>query len=445
MVNEKFFVNKDGTLSTESVHYCNNILEYAKRYNLENTFIALELAADLHNGAYRDGGAPYIIHPLETTNYLILLNVRTAIFNMNESNLHDKNVAEEQTNLDLDILLSSMLLHDTLEDCKSKLPEGAKSFTSKYHLHPDILKFVLVLTKDKTAPGYTLDGYYEKLGSYWQTLIMKIVDRASNCSTIDAFKEDRMEKYVRETIKYFYPMISKGKNLYPDFSGIFTITKYLIVSICETVASVLGLNGIITESAYEKTFFFIKGFAIGKDSMQNTLKALPLAKEYYSGLTRKSGDAFIIHPLRVASYLIALKINDDCICAAALLHEIIKKCNLEYNGIELLTKYHLDPLVLDYIRLLSNSEEYPLPLYYEALSQRPEVLLLKLSNRAHTCTTLFDSSDEEIRAYVDECEKYIYPLCEYGIVHYPKYSKHIQVMRYQIHSLCNIVKSLRLS
>ena len=55
--------------------------------------------------------------------------------------------------------------------------------------------------------------------------------------------------------------------------------------------------------------------------MQNTLKALPLAKEYYSGLTRKSGDAFIIHPLRVASYLIALKINDDCICAAALLHD----------------------------------------------------------------------------------------------------------------------------
>lgn len=445
MVNEKLFINKDGTLSTESVRYCNNILKYAQRYNLKYTLISLKLAADLHNGAYRDGGAPYIIHPLETTNYLILLNVRNAIFDMNESDLHDKNLTEEQTNLDIDILLSSMLLHDTIEDCKSKLPEGGKEFTTEYHLHPDILKFVLILTKDKTAPGYTLDGYYEKIESYWQTLIMKIVDRTSNCSTIDAFKEERMEKYVRETIKYFYPMLSKGKNLYPDFSRIFTIMKYLIVSICETVASILGLNGIITEGTYEKTYFFIKGFAIGKDSMQNTLKSLPLAKEYYSGLTRRSGDAFIIHPLRVCSYLVALKIDDDCICAAALLHEIIKKCNLEYNGIEILTKYHLDPLVLDYIRLLANSDHYPLPLYYETLSQRPEVMLLKLSNRAHTCTTLINSSDDEIREYVDECEKYIYPLCEYGIKHYPKYSNSIQVIYYQIHSLCNIVKSLRLS
>lgn len=444
MFNEKFFINKDGTLSTESVKYYNNIVEYAKRYNLKNTLTAIDLAAGLHNKMYRDGGAPYIIHPLETTNYLILLNVRNAVFDMNLSNLHDETLAEIQTNQDLDILLSSMLLHDTIEECKSKLPEGENEFIKRYSLHPDILKFVLILTKDKTKPGYTLDGYYDEIGNHWQTIIMKITDRVSNCSTIDAFKEERMEKYVHETVEYFYPMISKGKNLYPDFSRIFTIMKYLIVSICESVAAVLNLNGIIVEEVYEKTYFFIKGFAV-KGSMRNTLKALPLSREYYKGLTRKSGDAFIIHPLRVCSYLISLKIDDDIICSAALLHEIIKKCNLEYNGIEILTKYHLNPLVLDYIRLLANSEHYSLDLYYEALRECPEVMLLKLSNRAHTCTTLIDSSDDEISAYVDECEKYIYPLCEYGINHYPEHSYSIQVMYYHIHSVCNIVKSLRLS
>ena len=41
MINEKFFINKDGTLSTESVHYFNNILEYANRYNLKNTLMVL--------------------------------------------------------------------------------------------------------------------------------------------------------------------------------------------------------------------------------------------------------------------------------------------------------------------------------------------------------------------------------------------------------------------
>lgn len=444
MVDEKFFINKDGTISVDSIAYYNSIISYAKRYNLKNTLIAIDLATTLHEGSFRDGGSPYIIHPLETTNYLILLNVRNAIFDMNLSNLHDEKLAESQTNLDLDILLSSMLLHDTIEDCKSKLLEGGKEFVTKYKLHPDILKFVLVLTKDKTKPGYTLNSYYEQIGRYWQTLIMKIVDRTNNCSSIDAFKEERMEKYVRETTKYFYPMISNGKILYPEFSRIFTIMKYLIVSICESVAAVLNLNDIIVEDVYEKTFFFIKGFAV-KGSMRNTLKSLPLANEYYKGLTRKSGDAFIIHPLRVCSYLISLKIDKDIICSVALLHEIIKKCNLEYNGIEILTKYHLDPIILDYIRLLANCEHYPLPLYYEALRECPEVMLLKLSNRAHTCTTLIDSSDDEIREYVDECEKYIYPLCEYGINHYPEHSYSIQVMYYHIHSVCNIVKSLRIS
>lgn len=445
MFNENFFYDKNGKLSTESINYYNNIAEYAKRYNLANTFIAIDLAATLHHGAYRDGGAPYIIHPLETTNYLILLNIKNAIFDMDVNNLHDQKLAEMQTDLELDILLSSMLLHDTIEDCKEKLPQKGKEFISKYKLHPDILKFVLILSKDKTAPGYTLDSYYEHIEDCWQTLIIKVVDRTSNCSTIDAFKKERMEKYVRETIEYFYPMISKGKLLYPDFSRALTITKYLLGSICESVAAVLNLSNVVVEENYKKTYFFIKGFAIGKGSMQNTLKALPIAKEYYKNFTRKSGDPFFTHPLRVCSYLISLKKDNDYLCAAALLHEIIKKCNLEYNGIEILTKYHLDPLVLDYIRLVSNSEHYPLDLYYKTLKERPEVMLLKLSNRAHTCTTLINSSDDEIRKYVGECEKFIYPLCEYGIAHYPEYSNSIQVVYYHIHSVCNIVKSLRLS
>lgn len=108
--------------------------------------------------------------------------------------------------------------------------------------------------------------------------------------------------------------------------------KFLIVSISESVASVLNLDGIINDDVnYLKTFFFIKGFAVAK-SMSNTLEALPLAESYYKDFKRKSGDAFIIHPLRVCSYLIALKIDSDNICAAALLHEIIK--NVIYHIME---------------------------------------------------------------------------------------------------------------
>lgn len=437
------FFNLDGSFSKECMYYYNNILKYVNRYNLENTKVALDLAIKLHSDMYRDGGAPYIIHPMEIANYLILLNIRNPILDMNLSNLHDEKLAETNTNLDIDILLASALLHDTIEDCEKKLPNGRQSLITEYQLHQDVFKYVITLTKDKHKEGYTIESYYEGICSYWQTLILKVADRTSNCSTIDAFKENRIEKYIRETKKFFYPMISKGKNLYPDFSRILTVMKYLIVSICESVASILHIDNIIVDENYEKTFFFIKGFAIGKDSMQNTLRALPLCKEYYKGFTRKSGDNFIIHPLRVCSYLISMKIDNDVMCASALLHEIIKKCHLEYNGIEIITKYNLDPKVLEYIRLMANVERYPLDLYYMSLCKQPEVFLLKLSNRAHTCTSLIDASDAEITEYVDECEKYIYPSCKYVVEHYPEYHNTVYIMKYHISSVCSIVKSLR--
>lgn len=444
-MNNSYFYCKDGTtLSNECIEYYKSIKEYAERHKFVNTIISLDLACKLHNSQYRDGGKPYIVHPLEITQYIIHLNIYNAILDMHLNQLHNSKLAEEQANLDLDILLASALLHDSIEDCK--LPLKGKEFISKYNLHPDVYKFTNILTKDKSKPGYTLAGYYEDIGKYWQTALLKIVDRTSNCSTMDVFTKQRMEKYVHEITDYFYPLISKSKSSYPYFSRAFTIMKYMIVSINETVASILNLRDIITPDIYEKTYFFIKGFAIGgKQSMPNTLKALPLAKEYYKNLSRKSGDEFIIHPLRVCSYLISLKIDNDAICAAALLHEIINKCHLEYNGLEIVTKYNLDPIVLEFIRLLSNSEHYPLDLYYESLQHSPEVMLLKLSNRAHTCTALLNYSDNEIREYIDECEKYIYPLCYYGIAHYPKYANSIQLILYHIQSICSIVNHLKLS
>lgn len=435
------FKNKDGTISLKTTKYYENVLEYAKKYNLRNTQIAISLAVDLHSGQFRDGGAPYIIHPLEATNYLILLGIWGPIKKKNLDLSHDEQLAEEQSYNDLDILLSAMLLHDTLEDCKEKLPEKGYEFIKKYGLNPDILSFVKILTKDKSAPDYSSEKYFQKIGSYWQTSIMKIADRVSNCSTIDSFNTCRMEKYVREIVKYFYPMISQTKQNFPTFSRVLTIMKYLIVAITETVAAVLNLDDVLVPDLYEKTFFFIKGFAVAND-MPNTLKALSLARKYYDGYTRKSGDSFIIHPLRVASYLIALKIDDDKIIAAALLHEIIKKCHLKYNGIEILTQHHLNPIVLDYIRLLANSEHYPLDTYYAALQEYPEVLLLRLSNRAHTCTSLVNSSYKEVRIYLDEWKKHIIYLGEYGIKHYPKYSNSISIMKFHIDAVCNIVSHL---
>lgn len=223
------FLDQNGILSQRCVDYYNTIKDYATRYNLKNTLIALDLAAELHHGQFRDAGLPYVVHPLEMTNLLILLNIRHTIFNMNVHLLHDKNLAEKQTNLDLDILFATCLLHDTAEDCEDKLPNKGREFITDYNLHEDIFKYVTILTKDKSAPGYTLDGYFKGVYQYWQTLLIKLVDRTNNCATINTFPDYRMEKYVKETKQYFYTMASTLKNSYPEFSRQVTVLKYLFV------------------------------------------------------------------------------------------------------------------------------------------------------------------------------------------------------------------------
>ncbi|MBQ1808716.1 MAG: HD domain-containing protein, partial [Selenomonas sp.] len=42
------------------------------------------------------------------------------------------------------------------------------------------------------------------------------------------------------------------------------------------------------------------------------------AAERHEGQKRRSGEPYIIHPLAVASYLVDLGMDDQCICAALL-------------------------------------------------------------------------------------------------------------------------------
>jgi (p)ppGpp synthase/HD superfamily hydrolase len=177
--------------------------------------------------------------------------------------------------------------------------------------------------------------------------------------------------------------------------------------------------------------------------MPNTLKALALAEILHEGQLRKCGDPFIIHPLRVTSYLISLKINDDCTCAAALLHEIFKHCGFDRDGNELVEKYGLDEEVLQLIRLVSKPNSMEIDEYYKNLKLNHKALLIKLSNRANTCTRLSVLTEDERKEYITENTQYIYPLCTYGKAYYPNYSDQIVNMKYHISSICRIVESIK--
>lgn len=391
---------------------------YAIAKEMRNTLIALSIATRLHENQKRKGGAPYIIHPLEVTSYLINLGI------------------------DDDITCAAAILHDVVEDCD--ISDPYKELAEKYNLNKEIIDIVLLLTKPKDykEKDPTLEKYYSKIKTNQKAAIIKLSDRANNLSTIDAFTKEKMIEYVNETKNLIFPLCKYGKAYYPEFSNAITIIKYQMVSICETIESLYDISPIPTSpTKYRKTLLFIRGYAKGKN-MTNTLKALALSERLHEGQLRKCGDPFIIHPLRVTSYLISLKINDDVTCAAALLHEIFKHCNFDRESNDLVEKYGLDEEVLELIRIVSKPDNESNDNYYKALKLNSKALLIKLSNRANTCTRLSVLNESKRKEYILENTEYIYPLCTYGKAYYPNFSDQIVNMKYHISSICRVVASI---
>ncbi len=415
----------------------NFIKGYATKNKMRNTVIALTLAVKYHDGQYRDAGEPYIIHPLMVCKTLMLLNIEQVLQEWYPQK------SKEWIRKECDILYATAILHDVIEDCK--LPNKGKELVEQYALDEEVLQIVRILSKppkNKKFPWdkiYQPEEYFQQILLNWKATLIKIADRANNCSTMQVFDEKRKRKYILETKQYIYPLCSEGKIRYPEFSNTITILKNLIVSVCESLASILNMQEVITDETeeYKKSIHFIEGAS--RNNMPNTYKALFIAQKYHENQTRTSGDPFIIHPLRVCSYLMALGIDDDQTYAAALMHEIPQKCNLPEKGEELIRNYGIDKEVIKVIRIVSDKNK-PLDQYYQGIQENPRALLEKLSNRVHTCTFLANASKERLIAYTNENRDYMVPMCKYGMLHYPQYANQIEIMQSHILSISNILE-----
>ena len=112
---------------------------FAQKKRLWNTLIALPLAVKYHEGQKRDDGEPYVMHPMRVCITLILLRPELA-FREAYPRKTEKWVWQQ-----CDILFSTALLHDVVEE--AKLPKNGKELVSVYHLGRMVLKNVRILSK----------------------------------------------------------------------------------------------------------------------------------------------------------------------------------------------------------------------------------------------------------------------------------------------------------
>lgn len=127
-----------------------------------------------HKGQKRDGGEPYIIHPIRVAR-LVFENKRSA---------------------NMSILLCSALLHDTLEDTYTSYKELSENFGEV------IASMVMELTTASTACKIEGKENYlwhkmEHMTSY--ALYIKLADRLDNIADLAHSTDEKRQRVYKET------------------------------------------------------------------------------------------------------------------------------------------------------------------------------------------------------------------------------------------------------
>ncbi|MBP9778694.1 MAG: bifunctional (p)ppGpp synthetase/guanosine-3',5'-bis(diphosphate) 3'-pyrophosphohydrolase [Rickettsiaceae bacterium] len=166
---------------SESCLHTIRLIEKLKSLDIQN-FLDFELinkaicfAKEYHTGQFRKSGEPFYTHPLEVA-YIV-----------------------SDYNLKTEVIVTS-ILHDILEDTEATESMLAEAFGSR------IAEMVDRLTRDR-SDGSKL-SVEQVLRNAWfqndkEVVLIKIVDRIHNISTVNYLSPEKQKEQVTETIKNF--------------------------------------------------------------------------------------------------------------------------------------------------------------------------------------------------------------------------------------------------
>ena len=142
-------------------------------------------------------------------------------------------------------------------------------------------------------------------------------------------------------------------------------------------------------------------------------RAYLVAEEGHRGQVRKSGEAYIIHPLNVAEILTELQLDDVTICAA-ILHDVVEDTLFTLEEIQDMFGDEVALLIDGVTKLgmiqFKSKEERQLETYRKmilATAKDIRVIIIKLADRLHNMRTLkFMREDKQKRIARETLELY---------------------------------------
>lgn len=179
----------------------------------------------------------------------------------------------------------------------------------------------------------------------------------------------------------------------------------------------------------EKMYTYLRGFLRGADFTESE-KALGFAREKHAGQVRKNGQPYIIHPLFMACYAVALRGTTDEMVATILLHDVVEDCGVPLSalpvnetikrGVKFMT---IDPY---------EGEDKPTTKrrYYNELIESREALICKgLDRFMNLATAEGVMSEESIVKNIKETHELLMPVLKQAKNRYPELSDALHIIR----------------
>ncbi|MBR3785256.1 MAG: HD domain-containing protein [Firmicutes bacterium] len=175
--------------------------------------------------------------------------------------------------------------------------------------------------------------------------------------------------------------------------------------------------------------------------LQQTLQALPFAKEKHKGQKRKvakgNRQPYITHPLTMARHAISMGLTEDSLLAAMLLHDVCEDCGVAPQELP------VEAEVQEVVRLVTRIDGETKEKYYDQIRENRIATLVKLIDRCHNVSQMaLAFSREKLWKYIDETENYILPLLMEAKDKWPEQAQQYFLLEYQITSQLQSIRSL---
>ena len=192
----------------------------------------------------------------------------------------------------------------------------------------------------------------------------------------------------------------------------------------------------------DKMYTYLRGFLVGA-GMRESLKALGFARQQHSSQTRKDGTPYIVHPLSMACYAVAMGLREDNIIATILLHDVPEDCGIlvDYLPVNDTIKNAVKHMTIQ--RFWTDVDKIETKCrYFNELLESREALICKALDRYNNLSDMpLSMSADSVGKNVAETEVLLLPILKEAKSLYPDLADALFVLRTNLEVLVNILKT----